>query len=73
MAGEAELAVGGVSAACFLVGLPPKEDSLWGDAWDVDPEAKTAVEVDPGGSFGGGHLLVAQTRGPVHPMIAAPV
>lgn len=53
------------------MGLPPEEDSQWEDAWNADPEAKTAVEVDPGGPFGRDLLVVAQTRALVHPTIAA--
>ena len=58
MTGEAELAEEGESVAVLPVGLHPTEDSLRAEVRVVDPEGKTAAEVDHEGLLGRGRLRV---------------
>ena len=67
MAEEEELAVEGELVGVLLVALPPKEGCRWGDVQAVDPEEKTAVEVDLEVQFGRHRLTVVQTEALVQP------
>ena len=62
MTGEAELAEEGESVAVLPVGLHPTEDFLREEVPVVDPEGKTAAEVDHEGLFGRSCLRVVRTR-----------